>query len=40
MAIVIVGVGDENFRSMKRLDGDNALLHSNLSGKNAEADIV
>ena len=40
MAIVIVGVGNANFRSMERLDGDDALLHSRLSGKTAEADIV
>ena len=40
MAIVIVGVGNANFRSMERLDGDDALLRSNLSGKTAEADIV
>ena len=40
MAIVIVGVGNANFRSMERLDGDNAMLYSRFSGKTAEADIV
>ena len=40
MAIVIVGVGNANFRDMDRLDGHGAMLYSNLSGKNAEADIV
>ena len=40
MAIVIVGVGNANFRSMDSLEGHGAMLHSTLSGKNAEADIV
>ena len=40
MAIVVVGVGNANFRDMDRLDGHGAMLYSNLSGKNAEADIV
>lgn len=38
MAIVIVGVGDENFDQMEELDGDDEMLNSR--GKVAAADIV
>ena len=37
MAIVIVGVGNANYGS---IDGDKALLRSNLSRKKAKAEIV
>lgn len=39
MAIVIVGIGDANFDSMKRLDGDDHSLRSD-SGRQAKYDIV
>ena len=38
MAIVIVGVGDANFRTYKTQFGDTLLRSKN--GKKAEADIV
>lgn len=38
MAIVIVGVGDENFDQMEELDGDDEVL--SCKGKKASADIV
>jgi hypothetical protein len=38
MAIVIVGVGTEDFSQMEELDGDDALL--SCKGKTAAADIV
>ena len=40
MSIVIVGVGSANFRSMDKLDSDDAMLYSRLSQKHADADIV
>lgn len=39
MAIVIVGIGDADFSSMRRLDGDTAKLRSD-SGREAKHDIV
>lgn len=38
MAIVIVGVGQEDFSQMDELDADDGLLK--VRGKEAEADIV
>lgn len=39
LAIVIVGIGDADFSSMRRLDGDTAKLRSD-SGREAKHDIV
>ena len=38
MSIVIVGIGNANFASMKELDSDNDLL--NVNGRKASRDIV
>ena len=40
LSIIIVGVGNANFSSMDKLDGDDEALYSNKFGKYAEADIV
>ena len=39
MSIIIIGVGDENFKMMKELDSDKNALKSR-SGKTALRDIV
>ena len=40
LAIIIVGVGDANFRDMDRLSAANEALYSNAYRKYMEADIV
>ena len=40
LSIVIVGIGNANFRSMETLDGDSTPLYSKLSSKYVDADIV
>ena len=38
LSIIIVGVGNDNFASMKKLDGDSGLIGSN--GQKAKRDLV
>jgi hypothetical protein len=38
MSVIIIGVGSDDFSSMRELDGDGALL--SIAGKTAERDIV
>jgi hypothetical protein len=38
LSIIIVGVGNAEFKNMERLDGDNGLFNS--KGKRAPRDIV
>lgn len=40
MAIIIVGVGDADFKNMEILDGDDEALYSQHYRKYMEADIV
>ena len=40
LSIIIVGVGNANFSSMKELDGDEEALYSTFTRKYCEADIV
>lgn len=40
LAIIIVGVGNADFKDMDKLDGDNEALFSETFKKYASADIV
>ena len=40
LSIIIVGVGNTNFKSMEKLDGDDIPLYSHKFGKKMAADIV
>ena len=40
MSVVVVGVGGEDFRAMRTLDGDEGGLKHKPSGRKAQRDIV